>query len=207
MFTGIVKFIGEITNLSKTNNKDLTISLNIKETEKIFFESLKIGCSIACNGICLTLLEKDFSQQHKTRVKFEISNETTSKTNVRNWQVGDIVNIEPSLKIGDELGGHLVSGHIDDISKILSIIQKDSSHIFSFSIPQRLKRFISTKGSIVLNGVSLTINEVKKNSFEVNLINHTLKNTNFQNAKIGDLVNLEVDMIARYLDNLIPNEK
>jgi riboflavin synthase len=205
MFTGIVKFIGKVTELSKSADKDLLINIKIQNTPQGFFQSLDIGCSISCNGICLTLLEKKSTSD--IEVKFEASQETISKTNLKNWQVGDMVNIEPSLKIGDELGGHLVSGHVDDVTKIQSISQKDSSYIFLLSIPQSLKKFISSKGSIVLNGVSLTINKVNENSFEVNLINHSFKNTTFQDAKIGDKVNLEIDMIARYLNNLISHDK
>jgi riboflavin synthase len=203
MFTGIIKFTGEIKNLLKPTGKDLAIYINIKNTPQFFFQSLEIGCSISCNGICLTLLKKDFPATQNIELKFEASSETISKTNLKNWKIGDLINIEPSLKIGDELGGHLVSGHVDGVTKIQSITKKDSSHVIVFSNPQDLKKFISSKGSIVLNGVSLTINEVKQDSFEINLIDHTFKNTNFHNAQIGTIVNLEIDMIARYLDNLI----
>jgi len=202
MFTGIIKFLGTLKTLSKKNDRDLLIEIDIENNKNNPLPSLEIGCSISCNGACLTLIEKISKEDKSITLKFEASAETISKTNIKNWQIKDLINIEPSLKIGDELGGHLVSGHVDGLCEVKSISKKNSSYIFTFSKPSEFKKFISQKGSIVLNGVSLTINEVNTDSFVINIIDHTIKKTNFQNTKIGDQINLEIDMIARYLDNL-----
>jgi riboflavin synthase len=202
MFTGIITHIANVKNLSTSRAKDLLISLEIKEQE--INRDLKIGCSVACNGVCLTLVSysKD-SIVNKVILNFQASSHTLLKTNIKSWKIGNKINIEFALKVGDELGGHFVSGHIDEAVKVKNIekINKDST-AFLIDLPKNLKSFIAPKGSIVINGVSLTINEVLKDCFSVNIISHTFKNTNFANLKVESQVNLEVDLIARYTQQL-----
>ncbi|MFT6331798.1 MAG: riboflavin synthase [Lentimonas sp.] len=195
MFTGIITHIAKIQELNSKPNSDLEIALEINDKIE---RKLEIGCSISCSGACLTLTKKE-----ENLLFFEASNETLSKTTIKNWKIGNEINLEFALRMGDELGGHMVSGHVDKVAKILSIkpANQDST-IFDIEIPKDLVKFITTKGSIVLNGVSLTINQVFDNSFNVNIISHTLQNTNFRNLKLGDYLNLEIDLIARYLEKL-----
>lgn len=200
MFTGIITNFGSINNLEKTQEKDLFLEISTQK-DKVS-RKLDIGCSISCNGICLTLIAKiENADQHL--LQFQASNETCSKTTIANWQKNQLINLEFSLRAGDEFGGHMVSGHVDDKSQIISIIKNDQSHIFEFTIPRDLKKFIVKKGSIAIDGVSLTINEVKKTSFMINVISHTFENTIFQNYKTDDFVNLEIDTIARYIGNYL----
>jgi len=199
MFTGIITNLGKVESLSSNKKNDLLLKIS---TNKKISRKLEIGCSIACNGICLTLVEKKISGT-KIIFSFQASEETCKKTNLKNWSVGQLINLEFALRFGDELGGHLVSGHVDGIAKILAIKPIKTSHQFTFEAQKDLMKFITEKGSVTLNGVSLTVNEVEKNSFNINVISHTLKNTNFQNAKIGDSINLEIDTIARYIQKLM----
>lgn len=195
MFTGIITHIAKVKNLSRLKNQDLLITLEVPKIDR----KLEIGCSIACNGVCLTLVKKT-----QTLISFQASPETLNKTNVKNWKIGDKINIEFSLRMGDELGGHLVLGHVDKTVKVKQIkaVNKDST-CFVFELPKNFQKFITPKGSVVLNGASLTINKVSKSNFDVNIIKHTLNHTNFSELKIGDEINLEIDMIARYLEKLI----
>jgi len=203
MFTGIVTHTGTAKNLSYSSNQDLLITLELSDQIN---RNLEIGCSISCNGTCLTLIKKEINHLF-FNLFFQASPETLDKTNIKNWQIGDKINLEFALRMGDELGGHLVSGHIDDVVKVLEIksVNQDSWR-FAISLPQDLKKFVAPKGSVVLNGVSLTVNEVFDDNFSVNIIKHTFDNTNFSDLKIGDYLNLEVDLIARYLDKLIANK-
>lgn len=196
MFTGIITNIGTVQNLVYSSNQDLLITINLSDQTN---RNLETGCSIACNGVCLTLVRQELSN-----LFFQASAKTLSKTNIKNWQIGDKINIEFALRMGDELGGHLVAGHIDDVVRVRKInpVNNDSWH-FIIELPQNLKKFIAPKGSVVLNGVSLTVNEVFADEFSVNIIKHTFDHTNFSNLKIGDYLNLEVDLIARYLEKLI----
>lgn len=195
MFTGIITHLAIVKNLTKAPGKDLILTIRL-ENRKL--PNIKIGCSIACNGVCLTLVKKTLKDNY-LYLNFEISKETLEKTNINSLKKGDKINIEFSLKIGDELGGHFVSGHVDTVSEIIDIKKIASSHRFTFKIPPGFREFIYQKGSIALNGISLTVNEVNQDSFWVNIIPHTLKNTNLQDLQINDKVNLEVDLIARYL--------
>ncbi len=204
MFTGIITNIGNVINLShssnqasnQASNQDLLIAL--EPSSQTIKRNLEIGCSVACDGICLTLVKKETNI-----LFFQASPETLNKTNIKNWQIGDKINLEFALRMGDELGGHLVAGHIDDMVAVQEIkaINNDSWQ-FSIELPRDLSKFITPKGSVVLNGVSLTVNEVFDNAFNVNIIRHTFDHTNFSNLKISDYLNLEVDLIARYLEKL-----
>ena len=200
MFTGIINHIATIESLTKNPNHDLLLS--IKLSNQNINRNLDLGCSIACSGICLTLIKK-YEKGGDLLLDFSISAETFDKTAVSVWQVGDKINIEFSLRMGDELGGHMVSGHVDGVAVIKSVRNFFDSHEIFFEFPSELKKFISPKGSIVLNGVSLTVNSVEDNNFSVNLIKHSFDHTGFHNAKVGDQINLEIDMIARYINQLL----
>ena len=191
MFTGIITHLGKISELKKNPKKDLLLKISV--VGKIN-RKLAIGCSIACNGICLTLIE-----QKKSLLSFQASRETCEKTTLENWKIGEEINLEFALRAGDELGGHMVLGHVDGTAKILAIQPIKDSKKFTFSTKKELMKFIAEKGSVTLNGASLTVNEVKKNSFSVNLIPHTIANTAFKDAAVNDFINLEIDVIARYV--------
>ena len=196
MFTGIITNIGIIEELKKSAKKDLLVK--ISAIKKEIKRKLEIGCSIACNGICLTLIKKEISEK-RVIFSFQASSETLNKTNLKNWKIGDLVNLEFALRVGDELGGHMTLGHIDGCAKIISIKQIEDSWKFDFKAKKDLMKFIAKKGSITINGVSLTVNKVMGDSFSVNLIKHSMENTNFKNLSTNDFVNLEIDLLARYL--------
>jgi riboflavin synthase len=199
MFTGIITHQGRVAELKQNSKKDLLIKIEV--IEKID-RKLAIGCSIACNGICLTLIE-----QKKSFLSFQASNETCDKTTLAKWKIGQIINLEFALRAGDELGGHLVSGHVDGVAKITKIESIKTSKKFTFEAPKKLMNFIASKGSVTLDGVSLTVNDVKGKNFCVNLIEHTISKTAFKNSKAGDLINLEIDTIARYVLSYAKNAK
>lgn len=200
MFTGIITNIGTVESLNHNAKKDLLIKIStIKDNIK---RKLEIGCSIACNGICLTLVKKEISGK-KIIFSFQASKETIDKTNLKDWQIGKLINLEFALRMGDEFGGHMVLGHVDDCVKIISIKKIKDSFKFTFVNKKSLQQFISPKCSATLDGVSLTVNEVNSKSFSVNIISHTLENTCFKTYNDDSLVNIEIDLIARYLKNLI----
>lgn len=188
MFTGIVSHFGRIENITD-KGKEKEIVISVKTEDRV----LEIGQSVACDGICLTITKID-----KQRLSFFVSHETLNKTIVRNWQSGDIVNIEFAMSFKDLFNGHIVTGHVDTIAKVKKITDLSDSRIVEFELDNHLEYLIS-KGSVTINGVSLTINEILDNSFEVNVIPHTWDNTNISNLEVGDEVNIEVDMIAKYM--------
>ena len=195
MFTGIVTDVGEVRRIEKRGDTHLVIATHYDPA------TIDIGASIACSGVCLTVAEKGDGPEPWFAVT--ASAETLSKTTLGSWKLGDRVNLERSLKIGDELGGHIVVGHVDGVAEIASVAPEGESLRLTFSAPGELARFIATKGSIALDGVSLTVNEVDGSKFGVNLIPHTLAVTTFGRAKPGTKVNLEVDLMARYVARLI----
>lgn len=198
MFTGIITHLGKIINVNHHHKNDSLIEISLdKKTVK---QKLKIGCSIACNGVCLTLVEQKTIKENLI-LSFYASKETCNLTTLKNIKKNHLINVEFSLRLGDELGGHLVLGHIDQTAKIVDIEAVKDSWVFSFETPKTLKKYIAPKGSITLNGVSLTVNQVDNTSFQVNIIKHTFNNTSFKDLKINDLVNLEIDVIARYVLN------
>ena len=196
MFTGIIEDIGEVLEIKKDGDKIFYIST------KINYQNLKIGSSISCNGICLTIIKKG-KKNKKNWFAISASRETLSKSNLNIAKIGSLLNLETSLKVGDELSGHLVFGHIDGKLKLIKKKNVGSSKILIFNMPLNLRNYIVPKGSVAINGVSLTINNVSKNIFDVNIIPHTLKSTNFNKIKIGELLNIEVDMIVRYVSNYL----
>ena len=204
MFTGIITHQAEVCLLEKQHNADLLLALKLKHLS-LKDRQLIIGCSIACNGICLTLVKKQQTAEDII-LFFQASAETVAKTTINNWQLQQIINLEFSLKLGDELGGHLLLGHIDTTTKILFIEQKNESWEFVFGNPSLVSCLIAKKGSVAINGVSLTVNDIDNTSFAVNIIPHTFFHTNFQFLQITDEVNLEVDPFARYLANYLQHQ-
>ncbi len=199
MFTGIVTDIGEITKVTPGGQKgDRRFEIRTKHDLK----PVPIGASIACSGCCLTVVEKG-----PDWFAVEASGETLAKTHLGDWQSGHRLNLELSLKLGDELGGHLVYGHVDGVGKIVSMTPEGGSVRFVFEAPAELARFIAAKGSVAVDGISLTVNEVKGNQFHVNIVSHTQAMTNLGTAKPGQRVNLEVDMLARYVQRLLEHGK
>ena len=192
MFTGIIRERGTVLGISHAE-ADPIYTIGAPEMAG----GLTIGASVAVCGICLTVISQtiDF-------FKVQLSTETMNITNASSWVEGSKVNLEPSLRFGDELGGHLVSGHVDGTLAIVEKYAEGSSLRLRLALAQNFRRFIAPKGTITLNGVSLTINDVAGDSFGVNIIPHTQVVTTFGQAEIGEAVNFEVDMIARYLDRL-----
>lgn len=195
MFTGIVTDIGIIAKIEARGDTRARINTAFDA------ETIDIGASIACDGCCLTVVAKGLDDKQNW-FDVDYSAETLSKTNLGGWDKGSRINLERALRLGDELGGHLVSGHVDGVAKVIGLeVEGDSTRI-SFEAPGDLARFIAPKGSIVLNGTSLTVNEVDGNQFGVNLIPHTKAVTNWGDTKEGDGINLEIDTLARYVARL-----
>lgn len=196
MFTGIITDIGRVAEID-TSHGDLRLTI---ETG-FDLSTVALGASIASNGVCLTVIEK-----LDRAYRVDVSAETIAKTTVGDWTVGTPLNLERSLKLGDELGGHLVYGHVDGLVTVLSVTQDGDSHRWRFRAPPHLARFVAAKGSVALNGVSLTVNEVEGDIFGVNIIPHTAQQTTFGQLRAGDRINLEVDMLARYVARLVGKE-
>jgi riboflavin synthase len=199
MFTGIVTDIGTVERLE--DRGDLHARIRCRYAP----ESIAIGASIACDGICLTVVERG-PADGGAWFDVDISAETVSKTNVRRnatgWAVGARVNLERALKVGDEIGGHIVQGHVDGIAEVVSVEPEGESTRVVLRVPDALARYIAPKGSVALNGTSLTVNEVEGATFGVNLIPHTLSHTTWGGVRAGDLVNVEIDTLARYVARL-----
>ena len=195
MFTGIITALGtvrEIKPLGGGSDMRLVIAAPWPDTA-----SIPIGASIGCSGCCLTAVEIGADW-----FAADASAETLSKTTLGRWRVGTRVNLERSLRLGDELGGHLVSGHVDGVGEAVSATPENASTRWVFRVPPALARFIAVKGSIAVDGVSLTVNEVTDDTFGVNIIPHTASVTGFASLAPGDAVNLEIDMLARYVARL-----
>jgi riboflavin synthase len=193
MFTGIITDIGTIAAIDKQGDWVLTV-----KTEKLPLDRMAVGASIACNGICLTITEKSAQQ-----FKAQISMETLSKTTAIHWQPGRRINLESALRAGDELGGHLLSGHIDGVARVTDRKAEADSVRYTFEVPQKFAKYLAPKGSIALDGVSLTVNDVEGTCFGVNIIPHTRQMTVFEQLGKGDEANFEVDMIARYVERMV----
>ncbi len=190
MFTGIITHLGK---LRKVKSSVYTISCN-----RSFLVKLKIGDSIAINGICLTVVNLN-----KNSFSTDCILETKLKTNIKYLKVRSLVNLELPATANSFLSGHIVEGHIDGIGKLMNIKIQDNSYILKFSIPKELSRYIVNKGSIAVNGISLTVIDADKDFFTVGIIPHTFSNTMFATIKLGDLINIEVDILAKYLEKLI----
>lgn len=194
MFTGIVTDLGTIKSLTKAPDGDTRIVIETSYDT----QTIEIGASIACSGACMTVVETG-----PDWFLVVASAETLSKTTIGGWRTGDVINLERALKMGDELGGHIVSGHVDGTADIVELSPEGDSLRFVFEVPEDLKLFIAEKGSVTLDGVSLTVNEVDDNRFGVNIIPHTQQVTTFGQKTVGDVVNLEIDMLARYVQRLL----
>lgn len=195
MFTGIVSDLGKLRSLSGSDILRLEIETSYD------LDTVDIGASVCCSGACLTVVEKG-----EGWFAFEASHETLAKTTMGDWQMGTTINMERALKVGDELGGHLVSGHVDGVGRVLRKAKDGESWRFSFEAPEDLSHFIAPKGSVVVDGVSLTVNEVEGNVFGVNIIPHTMVATTFNALEEGAQVNLEIDMLARYVKRLLEKD-
>lgn len=193
MFTGIITDIGEVV---QREDGRFTIRAGYPAAD------LKVGASMACDGCCLTLTSVA-PEGNGSRFTVDTSNETRDKTTIAEWQPGRRVNLERPLAAGDELGGHVVTGHVDGLARIVEIKPDGECQRFSFEVPDHLAPYIAPKGSVALDGVSLTVNEVSDNRFGVNLIPHTLTVTTWGAKTAGQLVNLEVDLFARYVARLL----
>lgn len=194
MFTGIVTDMGEILELEQKGDLRARIATAYDPA------GIDIGASIACDGVCLTVVALGRSPRNWFDV--QISGETLSKTNLGGWSAGRRVNLERALKVGDELGGHIVSGHVDGVAEVVALRPEGDSLRVTFRAPEDLAKFIAPKGSICLNGTSLTVNEVEGRDFGINFIPHTQKVTTWGRVAAGDRVNLEVDTMARYVARL-----
>jgi len=191
MFTGIIADIGQVKSIETDGDTRLVIETGYDTSE------IDIGASIACAGPCLTVTDKDTGW-----FAVDASAETLSKTTLGGWTKGTKINLERALRVGDEMGGHIVSGHVDGVATVISVTPEGDSLRFVLEAPQEFARHVAPKGSLALDGVSLTVNEVEGSQFGVNIIPHTQTATTFGSLKPGDRVNFEIDVLARYVDRL-----
>ncbi|MDW3222438.1 MAG: riboflavin synthase [Paracoccaceae bacterium] len=193
MFTGIITDIGTITSLVQEG--DLRVRIKTSYDTK----GIDMGASIASDGVCLTVVDLGADWY-----EVQVSAETVEKTNIgrSNWSQGKRVNLERALRVGDELGGHIVSGHVDGVAEVVSVLDEGDSTRVTLRAPEALARFIAPKGSVALNGTSLTVNDVSGTDFGINFIPHTKTVTTWGDVAVGDLVNLEIDTLARYVARL-----
>ena len=192
MFTGIVEGIGTVNKISKITKNRSAIEMTIDLGKQV--KGLKIGQSVALNGVCLTA-----TKISKSKCIFEMIEETTKKTDLGNLKVGGVVNIERSLKAGDRLEGHFVLGHVDGVAIIKKILKKPKEVQVYFEVPKNLAKYVVRKGSIAIDGISLTVVDIKKTLAYVSLIPHTIEITNFHTKKVGDKVNIETDILGKYI--------
>lgn len=192
MFTGLVRQT-QILKEYERHDGGVRISVCLDAAQE-----MDIGASVCCSGCCLSVTGKAGDV-----VSFDVSNETLEKTTLSDWKEGLEINIEPSLKLGDELGGHFVFGHVDGLAMIRNMKEDGNSVRLTLEPPQNLMKFIASKGSVALDGISLTVNEVENDCFGVNIIPHTWEHTTLKHRKSGDFLNIEVDMLARYVERMI----
>ncbi len=195
MFTGIVTDVGEVERLEHRGD------LRARIRSRYAPDSIALGASIACDGVCLTVVDRG-PEGRGAWFDVDISAETLSKTNLGGWTAGTPVNLERALRLGDELGGHIVSGHVDGRAEVVAMAEEGDSVRVTFRAPPDLARFIAPKGSVALNGTSLTVNAVAGRDFGVNFIPHTRSHTTWGKVRTGDFVNIEIDTLARYVARL-----
>ena len=195
MFTGIITDKGRVRAISRPGDTLIEIDTSYDVAR------IAIGASIACSGPCLTVVRRGVTDGQGW-FAVEASAETLSKTTIGDWKTGTTVNLERALRVGDELGGHIVSGHVDGVGTVLSIAPEGQSWRFKFQAPGELMRYIAHKGSIAIDGVSLTVNEVEGDTFGVNIIPHTFTETTFGQMTQGQRINLEIDALARYVERI-----
>jgi len=196
LFTGIITDVGEVVAIERSGDTRFTIACAYDAA------SIAIGASIACAGCCLTAIAAGKTDDGRGGFTVQASAETLSKTTLGRWTIGTRINLERPLKLGDELGGHVVSGHVDGVGEVIAVAPEGDSRRFRFRVPDALARFIAPKGSVALDGTSLTVNEVEGDVFGVNIIPHSLKVTTWGSLGSGDLINVEIDMLARYVARL-----
>ena len=196
MFTGIITAIGTIDEIVKDGDWQFVISTPWACDE------IDLGASIACSGVCLTVIERQANW-----FKVAASAETLALTTLSQWQIGTRINLERALAMGDELGGHIVSGHVDGLAELIELVPENDSHRLTLRAPHELAGFIAGKGSITLDGISLTVNQVEGDLFHVNIIEHSWANTTLSDRTQGDKINLEIDMLARYVARLLEHRK
>lgn len=192
MFTGIISDVGQVRAIVAGGEPTYRIATR-RGTE-----DLAIGASVACSGVCLTVIDKASDW-----FAVQVSAETCARTTLGDWQVGSRVNLERALRAGDELGGHLLTGHVDTVAAVRDQRQEGDSRRLVIEVPEPFEQGIAAKGSVALDGVSLTVNEIAGRRFGVNLIPHTLAHTTFDTIAVGDRVNLEIDILARYVARLL----
>jgi riboflavin synthase len=195
MFTGIITDLGEVKDIHRLGDSIFTIGTAYDTA------TIALGASIAHNGICLTVI----ATGHEC-YKVQVSAETLQKTTMGSWREGQRINLERALRMGDELGGHIVSGHVDGVAKLVGLRPENDSLRMTIEAPADLAKFVASKGSVTLDGVSLTVNEVEGRRFGVNIIPHTQSVTSFGRLQEGDLLNMEIDMLARYVARLVGKE-
>ena len=195
MFTGIIETVGKVDSVTRSG-----ATAAVRVAGKGFdLSDVAIGDSIAVNGVCLTVTDLEGQS-----MQFDVSTETLDVS--AGYALGDAVNLEKSLRLDQRLGGHLVSGHVDAVGEVGNIIEREGNRVVSFSFPKTLARFFARKGSVTVNGVSLTVNSVSAGEFSVNLIPHTLAVTNLGRLVMGSRVNLEIDLVARYVESMLSGE-
>ena len=194
MFSGIIEQVGSVKKFEDRGDKKLIIQTSFLK------KNLKIGSSVCCNGVCLTVHTMKHNK-NTLDLSFDVSKETINCTNFGNLKVGSLINLEKSLRVGDEVSGHFVFGHIDTISTLKFMEKVGKSYVLGFSLPRDIKKLVTKKGSISINGISLTVNKTTKDSFYVNIVEYTWNHTNLNQIDIGNKVNIEVDMLARYVTN------
>lgn len=197
MFTGIIQSLGKVSHIDKTAD-DLRVNVDI---DNLDMSRMSVGDSVCVSGVCVTVVEKT-----GTGIIFDLSNETLSCTTFGQLKVGNKVNIELAMQISDRLDGHIVAGHVDTVGKLISIKDDGRSKRFKFEVPEKFSKYICSKGSICIDGVSLTVNSTEKNTFSVNVIPHTLQHTTFSDYGSKSHVNIEVDIISRYLERLAQDQ-
>lgn len=196
MFAGIITGLGTLREVQPIGQgHDMRLVIGVAPE---FLEGAQLGCSIACSGICLTAVELNADS-----FAVDASAETLARTTMGQWKTGGRVNLERSLRLGDELGGHLVSGHVDGVGRVVSATPENASVRWRFGVPREIAKYIAVKGSVAIDGVSLTVNEVDAESFGVNIIPHTAAVTSFGTLQPGDAVNIEIDTLARYVARLM----
>jgi len=197
MFTGLIEELGKVVNTAPSG-AGYKFFLSAKKV----LSDTKVGDSIAINGVCLTVVDI-----FKDGFSFDVSPETLERSNLKYLKSGDYVNLERALRLSDRLGGHIVQGHVDTIGKIVNITPLQEHTIFKIEFPIRYRNLVVEKGSIAIDGISLTVNRINKSVIEINVIPHTIKETNLQFRKVGDIVNIEFDIIGKYVINAIEGNK
>ena len=196
MFNGIIYNTGRVIKINKRSK-----GINLFLKSKIKLNQKSLGTSISCDGVCLTLISKK-----KNLLEFFLSYETLKRSKFNSISIGDKINLEQPLKKGQDISGHICQGHVDTTAKLINIKKVDQAIIFKFKIPKNFKKFLVNKASILINGVSLTISELNKNFFSIWIIPHTLKLTNLSTLNINDTVNIEIDILSKYVNKFL-NEK